>query len=91
MRLTLPSIVISSTAISTKRLGVFLSQPERQDARKRKVFITSSGTLNFIGKSIFGSLCSRVVDREGDFLREELSFELGSEVMFVTNGHLLDL
>ena len=87
----MPSIVISSTAISAKQLGVFLSQPERQDARGRKVFITSSGTLNFAEESIFGSLCGRIVDREGDFLREELSFELGSEVMSVTNGHLLDL
>ena len=74
------SIVISSVAISSKQLGAFLLQPEQHRAGRGEESLTLLDVLTFVEESIFGPLDGGIVDREGDFLRRELSFGPGSGV-----------
>ena len=81
MKLTLPSVVTSSIAMSAKWLGVFHLRPERHRAERGGKFGTLSGLLTFMGELISALSNGRTASGEGDFLRRVLSFWMGSGVI----------
>ena len=55
MKLTLPSVVTLSIAMSAKWLGVFHLRPEQHEAERGDKFRTSSGLLTFMRELISAS------------------------------------